>query len=304
MSTTESIVLLRRRSFGEVVGDTFAFIRLNLAVILKVHFLLSLPIIIVTAAIFVLLFRDHFSLIRTLSSGVFVDSIAFRDDMSNFAVSRLFSMFAMMPVSVNTFLIIDRYSKSATGKVTFEEVTALAWRKYLPVMIAKLLIAPIIFFTGMFLILPGIAFFTLFMCVELLIIQHNFGIFKAIGRSAGIMSRFFWMPFLFNLVFLGVYLLFVGLMQLPVMVLEEVTNLTTGRIDPDSFWSIAAMSLRTFNTILGYITYTIPTVGMGVMYFSLREKASQASIMDRIRSIGMEKTKKNEHKTQHKARTN
>ncbi len=132
------------------------------------------------------------------------------------------------------------------------------------------------------------------MCVELLIIQHNFGIFKAIGRSAGIMSRFFWMPFLFNLVFLGVYLLFVGLMQLPVMVLEEVTNLTTGRIDPDSFWSIAAMSLRTFNTILGYITYTIPSVGMGVMYFSLREKASQASIMDRIRSIGMEKTKKNE----------
>jgi hypothetical protein len=294
MSTTEKIVLLRRRSFGEVVGDSFAFIRLNLAVILKVHFLISLPIIIVTAALFVLLFRDHFSLIRTLSSGVFVDSVAFRDDMSNFAVARLFSLFAMMPVSINTFLILDRYSKSETGVVTFEEVTALAWRKYLPLMISKLIMAPIIFFSGMFLILPGIAFFTLFMCVEMLIIQHNYGIFKAISRSSSIMSRFFWTPFLFNLVFLGVYLLFVALMQLPVVVLEQATDLTTEMIDPDSFWSIAAMSLRTFNTILGYVTYTIPTVAMGVLYFSLREKASQASIMERIRNIGLEKNTKNE----------
>lgn len=294
MIATEKIELLRRRTFAEVVGDGFAFIRLNLAVILKVHFLLSLPIIIVTAAIFVLLFRDHFSLVRTLSSGVFVDTVAFRDDFSNFAVARLFSLFAMMPVSINTFIIIDRYTKSTTGIVTFEEVAKVAWRKYLPVMIAKLFMAPIIFFTGLLLILPGIAFYTLFLCVEMLMIQHNFGIFKAMGRSSSIMSRFFWTPFLFNLVFLTVYLVFVGMMQLPVTLLEQATNLTTGMIDPDSFWSIVAMSLRTFNTILGYVIYTIPTVGMGIMYFSLRERASQASIMDRIRSIGIEKKIRNE----------
>jgi hypothetical protein len=294
MSNPDKIVLLRRRTFGEVVGDAFGFIRLNLAVILKVHFLLSLPVIIVTAAVFVLLFRDHFSLIGQLSSGVFEDSVAFRDDMTNFAVARLFTMFAIMPVSINTFVLMDRYSKSATGVVTFEEVWTVAKRKYLPVMLAKLIVAPIIFFTGLLLFLPGIAFFTLFLCVELLIIQHNFGVFKAIGRSASVMSRFFWLPFLYNLVFLVMYLLFVGLMTIPVAILESVTELTTSRIDPGNVWSLVAISLRTFNTVLSYLVYTIPTVAMGMLYFSLRERASQASIMERIRSIGMEKQKRNE----------
>jgi hypothetical protein len=170
----------------------------------------------------------------------------------------------------------------------------VAKRKYLPVMAAKLIVAPIIFFTGLLLFLPGIAFFTLFLCVELLIIQHNFGVFKAIGRSASVMSRFFWLPFLYNLVFLVMYLLFVGLMTIPVAILESVTELTTSRIDPGNVWSLVAISLRTFNTVLSYLVYTIPTVAMGMLYFSLRERASQASIMERIRSIGMEKQKRNE----------
>ena len=82
---TERIELLRKRGFGELVGDTFAFIRLNLAVILKVHFLFSLPVIIVTAGVFLLLFRDHFSLLHTIDSGPFEDSIAFRDNFTNSA---------------------------------------------------------------------------------------------------------------------------------------------------------------------------------------------------------------------------
>ena len=289
MNTPDKIELLRRRTFSEVIGDMFTFIRLNLALILKVHFLLSLPIIILTAGIFVLLFRDHFSLVRTMSSGVFQDSVAFWDDFKTTAVDSMFSMFAVMPVSINTYIIMDRYSRSTTGQVSFEDVWTVFKRKYMPVMIAKLIVAPIMFFTGILLFLPGIAFFTLFLCVELLIIQHGYGIFKAIGRSASIMSKFFWTPFLFCLLFSITYFIFIGLMQFPVMILESVTDLTTGRIDPDSIWSIIAISLRTFNTILGYVVYTIPTVGLSILYFSLREKASLASIMDRIRGIGMEK---------------
>jgi hypothetical protein len=293
---TEKIELLRKRKFGEVVGDTFTFIRLNLAVILKVHFLLSLPVIIVTAALFVVLFRDHFSLLRTIDSGPFIDSIAFREDVTNQFISLLFSMMALLPVSITTFLIVDRYYHSKTGKVTFEEVMQVAKRKYLPVLAAKLLVAPIIFFTGLILVLPGIAFFTLFLCMELLIIQHNYSIFKAIGRSSSIMSRYFWAPFLNNLLFLLIYLIFTSLMQIPVGLLEEAAHLTTGSFDLDSPWTIVALSLRTFNTIVGFVLYTIPTVAMAMMYYSIRETSSQATIMDRILAIGSEKKKTPEYK--------
>lgn len=293
MATQERIELLQRRSFGEIVGDTFTFIRLNLGVLLKVHFLLSLPMVIVTAAVFVLLFRDHFSLIGTVSSGVFEDAVAFRDDVENFMVARLFSMFAVMPVSINTFLVVDRYYRSPDGVVKFEDVSKLALRKYLKVMLAKLIIAPIIFFTGLLLFFPGLAFFTLFLCVEMLIIQHDFGVFKAIGKSSSIMTQHFWNPFLLNFCFITVYLIFIGLMQVPVLVLEQMQDLTVEQVDPDSAWSIAAISFRTFNTILSYVLYTIPTVSMAMMYYSIRERSSQGRIMERIRSIGSPKVKSN-----------
>lgn len=288
----ERIELLRRRKFGEVLGDTFAFIRLNLAVILKVHLLLSLPIILVTAGIFLLAFRDHFSLLHTVDSGPFVDSVAWRDDMTTWGIGRLFAMLALIPVSTNTFLVVDRYQRSATGKVTFEEVWALARKKYLPVLAAKLLMAPIIFFTGLLLIIPGIVFYTLFLCVELLIIQHNFGVIRAIGRSSQIMGKFFWGAFGANILFLLVYLLFTSLMHLPVSIAEEAAELSTDTIDLDNPWALAALSFRVFNTIIGYVIYTIPTVAMALMYFSIREESSQATIMERIRAIGTEKKKR------------
>jgi hypothetical protein len=294
---TERIELLRKRTLGEVVGDTFTFIRLNLAVIFKVHFLLSLPIIIVTAGIFLVLFRDYFSLLRTIESGPFVDSIAFRDDVTTRTVSMLFSFMALLPISTNTFLIVDRYYHSKTGKVTFEEVLAVAKKKYLPVFVAKLVMAPIIFFTGLILVLPGIAFYTLFLCVELLIIQHHYGIFKAIGRSSGIMSRYFWNPFLYSILFLSIYTLFTSMIELPVGLLEQATNLTTGSVDIDSPLTIVALSLRAFNTIAGFMLYTIPTVALALIYYSIREASSQATIMERIRAIGTEKQKqKKEYK--------
>ncbi len=292
---TERIELLRKRGFGELVGDTFAFIRLNLAVILKVHFLFSLPVIIVTAGVFLLLFRDHFSLLHTIDSGPFEDSIAFRDNFTNSAISIFFSMMAMFPVSTTTYLIIDRYYHSPTGKVTFEDVVGIAKRKYLPVLVAKLAIAPIIFFTSLILVLPGLAFFTLFMCVELLIIQHNYGVFKAIGKSSNIMTKFFWSPFLNNLLFLSIYLIFTALMAVPVGILENALELTTTTIDLDSPWTIVVLALKTFNTILGFILYTIPTVAMALMYYSIRETSSKATIMERIRAIGTEKKKTPEY---------
>jgi hypothetical protein len=158
-------------------------------------------------------------------------------------------------------------------------------------LVAKLVIAPIIFFTSLILVLPGLAFFTLFMCVELLIIQHNYGIFKAIGKSSNIMTKFFWSPFLYNLLFLTIYLIFTALMAVPVGILENALELTTTTIDLDSPWTIVVLALKTFNTILGFILYTIPTVAMALMYYSIRETSSKATIMERIRAIGTEKKK-------------
>jgi hypothetical protein len=55
------------------------------------------------------------------------------------------------------------------------------------------------------------------------------------------------------------------------------------------------MALRTFNTILGYVIYAIPTVVIGIQYFSVREELSKGRIMERIKGIGLPKTKERDY---------
>jgi hypothetical protein len=303
MANSPRLELLRRRTFGEIVGDTFAFIRLNLAVILKTHFLISLPIILVTAAIFLLLFRDYFTLLRTIEHGPFIDTTHEQDVWITRLVMGTFSLLAITPISINTFAVVACYQRSSTGVVTFEEVWQVVRRKYLLVFLAKIIIAFIVILSGIFLLVPTFMFYTFFLCVELLIIQHNFSPFKAIGHSTNIMSKYFWMPLLVNLLFLLVFSLLTGfgfqnifggngIMELPIYLLDSVTNYTTTVRDENGVMTIVFLSLRTFNLIAGYILYTIPTVASAILYYSIREKLSQANIMDRIRNIGLEKKKK------------
>ena len=71
MENSKQLNLLKARNFGEKISDAFSLIRINLGVMLKAQFLISLPIIIVTAALFVLVFRDYFSLLSSIESGPF-----------------------------------------------------------------------------------------------------------------------------------------------------------------------------------------------------------------------------------------
>ncbi len=295
MANTEKLELLRRRKPSEIIGDAFTFIRVNLAILLKVHFLVSLPMILVIAAGFLLLFRDQFSLLTTIQSGPFVDAIAVRDSASRYMVSVMFSMLATMPISINTYAIVDVYSRKEDGAVTFEEVWGVLKKKFLPLLGLKVVTAIMIFSAGLFLFIPGLIIYSFLVCAELLIIQHGYGVFKAIGRSFSTMYKVFWDHIWLNILFLAVFVMFGFLMGLPVTLLESMAGFTTGTIDIDSPWTIMAMALRTFNTILSYVIYTIPTVVMAIQYFTIREKLSKASIVERINKIGLEKSKINEY---------
>lgn len=294
MANTEKINLLKRRSFSETVGDAFTFIRTNLAILIKVNFLISLPLILIIAGAFLLLFRDHFSLLSTIQSGPFVDSIAMRDSFTTYMVSMLFSMLATIPVSISTYAVFDVYSRKEDGIVKFEEVAAVLKRKFLPLLGFKIVMAIAMVISGFFAIIPAFVIYSFLLCSELLIIQHDYGVFKAINKSFSIVNKVFWDVVWLNFLFLLVFVLFGVLMGLPVSLLESMSGFATGTIDLDSPLTIVAMALRTFNTILSYVIYVIPTAVMGIQYYTIRERLSKESIVERINSIGLEKTKKNE----------
>ncbi|MEM0996873.1 MAG: hypothetical protein AAGN35_07335 [Bacteroidota bacterium] len=312
MENSRPLELLKTRTFSEKISDAFVLIRVNFGVLFKAHGFISLPIIILFAALFVVLFRDYFSLLTTLESGPFADVLVRRENFARYSLFMLFAYLAATPVVIVTLAVVDRYSRHPEQKVTFEEVWSTVRQKFLKLFLLRLLIAPLAamaYFTlfmpmgpsltplnvtiSILMLFPGMAFITLFLPADLLILQHNYPVGKAIRRSFTIMGQNFWSAFGATVGIALIYLSFSLLMLIPGEVLKMVEELTVGYREPSSWWGIFLTSLRGFNTIAGFVLFAIPIAGIGIQYFTIRETVARAGIMERIRSIGVEEQKVN-----------
>ncbi len=304
MESTERLNLNLSRTFSEKLGDTFKFIRLNAGVLVQTHLFISLPIIILTAGVLFLLFRDYFSLISTIDSGIFIDDVSYRRENYSWAMQNIFfPALAVLPVSANTLLIMHMYDQNQGKPVTFQQVWKEVPRQFTKLMLAKLVMLPIIMVSQTIVLLPddvgaqiflalffgsiSLIFYTLFSCVEMLILQHGYPIFKAIGRSSRIMNRFFWSTLGLNLVILIVYLFMTFAMEFPAMIIDTLQDISVLDLDMQGFWSWFAKALRAFSGIAGFLLFTIPAATVGLNYFSIKEQTNRSNIMDRIKSIGV-----------------
>jgi len=291
------------------MGDTFKFIRLNAGVLLQVHLFVSLPIIILFAGILFLLFNDYFSLISTIESGIFIDEITYRtQNTSWFLKNIIFPALAVLPVSANTLLVMHLHDKNTGDKVTFQQVSKLLPRQLTRLMLAKLVMLPIILipeiptlfpnedgakiFLALFLGSVGLVFYSLFSCVEMLMLQHGYSVFKAMGRSAKIMQRFFWATLALNLVILIVYLFMTFAMEFPALILDTIEEVAVVDLNLEGFGSIVSKALRAFSGVAGFLLFTIPAAAVGINYFSLKEQTNRSNIMERIGKIGERPTQK------------
>lgn len=292
------------RNFSEKLGDTFKFIRLNAGVLLQTHLFISLPIIILTAGLFFVLFREYFSLISTIDSGIFIDEVTYRRENYSWVLQNiLFPAMAVLPVSANTLLVMHLYDKHPDKKLTFQDVWKAAPRQLTRLMLAKLVMLPIILiaefpvifpeediakiFLAVFFSIVGLIFYTLFSCVEMLMLQHDYTVFKAMGRSSKIMNRFFWPTLGLNLVILVVYLFMTFAMEFPALIIDTLEGVSVLDMDMDGFWPIFSQALRAFSGIAGFLLFTIPAATIGLNYFSIKEQTNRSNIMERIKSIGV-----------------
>lgn len=303
MGHTENLNLNKSRTFGEKLGDTFTFARVNAGALLQVHLFISLPIIILFAGIFYLLFTDYFSLLGAVDSGVFIDDVSRRrETWAWFIQNILFPAFAVLPVSANTFIVMDLYEKGDGEKVSFQATTKAVAKQLPKLMAAKLIMLPLIMIvmlvtvaadevvfsiTFAILLAPiSIVFYTIFTCVELLILQHQYSIGGALSYSSKIIGRYFWMTFGSNFVILIIYLFLTFAMEFPSMALDTLEGITIFEMDMDSFWSVFTSALRGFSGVVGYLLFSFVSINAGIQYFSLKEKNNRKNIMDRIRMIG------------------
>lgn len=310
MISKELLNLNQTRSFGEKLGDSFAFVRLNAAVLLQTHLLVSLPIIIVIAAVFFLLFNGYFSLLDIVDSGPFFDEVADRFNSNSWFVQTiLFPAFAVIPISANTLLVMNVYEQSGKDTLTFNDIRP-ELKKLPRLLLTKLIMLPIMFFPFLLLIptmeegarivlvilLIGpiaLIFYTLLTCAELLVLQHQYPPFKAIGRSFSVMGKHFWPSYGVHIVIVGLYLITTALLETPAWVADNLEGVAVLDWDMDDFWAGFGKALHAFSALAGYLLYMLPPITAGIVYFSIKEQVQRKNIMERINLIGVEEQPEN-----------
>jgi hypothetical protein len=282
----ESLKLLKNRTGSERISDSFNFVRINLAILLKTQVLLSIPVILLTAALFQVLLTDYFSLMDSIGTGPFEDDVARDAERTQWLVGMLFTLAAIIPITVNTSIVFDAYARANGKPVTFDAVWESFKKNFLRLYMARLIISVIVAATSFILIIPGLVMYNLFLVTEMLMLQNNFGIGKALNRSSTVMGKAFWTAFWVNLgigaIILAAYLAMQGLLP----VLKWLASLVITDVGAGEFWEYLGMFIAALNTVLGYLLYMLSAAAGGIQYFTLREEIGRANIMERVRAIG------------------
>ena len=283
----ESLKLLRNRSGSERIADAFNFVRINLGILLKTQVLLSFPVILLTAALFQVLLTDYFSLLDSIGTGPFEDDVARDAERTQWFVGLVFGQMAIIPILVNTAIVFDAYARAEGKAVTFDAVWASFKKHFLRLYVARFLITAIVIGASFVLVVPGLVMFNLFLVTEMLMLQNQFGIGKAMGRSFNVMGRTFWTAFWVNLGLFAIigacYLAMQGLLP----VLKWLASLVVTDVGEGEFWELLGMGIASINSILGYLLYMLSAAAGGIQYFTLREELGRANIMERVRAIGI-----------------
>jgi hypothetical protein len=283
----ESLKLLRNRTGSERIADAFNFVRINLGILLKTQVLLSFPVILVTAALFQVLFTDYFSLLDSVGTGPFEDEVARDAERTQWFVGMVFWQMAIIPILINTAIVFDVYARAGGKAIAFDHVWATFKKHFLRLYIARFLITAMVVGAGFLLFVPALVLFNFFLVTEMLMLQNNFGIGKAMGRSFNVMSRAYWTAFWVNLgIFAIIGACFLAMQGL-LPVLKWLGSLVITDVGEGEFWEILGMCVAVVNTIFGYLLYMLTAAAGGIQYFTLREEIGRANIMERVRAIGV-----------------
>ena len=281
--TTSQLNFRKFRDFGDLLGDTFNFIKFEYKSFLRILMIYAGPFILFTAIASAWFQSGIFSMMSMM-----VDNDP-AEILSEFGLKLIVYMLAA--VVSNTMLICVVYSYIQLyierGKDGFvqEDVWYLVGKKFFQVLGAMVLMGLIIGVGVMLCIIPGIYFAVSFCLVLAVLFFENQSVGNALGRSMSIIRNDFWIG-----LGLGVVInILVGVISyvfvLPSVVFSMVVSINTLKGNSSDGVNIVYMILVAFGTFGASFLSAIPHITFSLFYHSQIEKTESPGLINKIESI-------------------
>ncbi len=277
----EKIEFRKVRDFGEIINDTFLFIRQNFKQLITAFFAIC-GIFLLVQAVFSSLYMSSMLGILTQARSGGTDYPRMSDIFTGqYFYLWLFVWLSFTAMKVTIASYIKYYTENDGARPGIEEIWVYFKRYYVKVFTYSTLIVLLIFFGLGFCLVPGIYLAIVFTPFELILIVEDASFGDAWVRCFRIVKDHFWKSFAVYLVAAIIYWISSGIISSLISLFSGVTNVfTTSDISREE--TMVASFLNIFSSVFFIIFY----IAAALNYFSLVEQKEGTGIMSRINRIG------------------
>lgn len=277
------IELAKTRDFGEVISDSFTFIRQNFKPLFKIVFTFCGLFILATAATYTLQQLK----VLDLQKRIFENKYQTFDTMADrFGIEYLLSMlfilisYALMSTTVISYMAL--YKQKGNIPPTTEEVWGYVKYYFLRVLLGIIVLSPLLLIATVLCLVPGIYVYPIFGLIFPIMVVENGSFGYAFNRSFKLINDNWWSTF--GALFVMLLIMYVAYMvfSIPTIIVSVISVLTHGQVSSSPVFTVIASVLQQ----LAQVLYVLPLVTLVMCYFNLTEIKEGSGLIDRINHFG------------------
>ncbi|MES2064156.1 MAG: glycerophosphoryl diester phosphodiesterase membrane domain-containing protein [Bacteroidota bacterium] len=279
------IELAKLRDFGEIISDTFQFIRQNFKEILKSFFIFCGFFLVALAAVS---FLQQYKIMHIFNEATSGGPRTFSTTMSDFWVSyvatTVLSFLTMCAISVTVLSFMALYKQKGNVAPTTDEVWGYFKYYYLRVLGGTFVLGILIGAGFVLCLIPGIYLFPILGLVLPIMVMENTAFGYAFNRSFQLIKQNWWATAGAVLVIW----IIVYVMMIVITIPASAVNVASILLRPQKLpqLSMGSILLGVILQAFAQILFIIPTIGIALCYFNLAEHKEGTSLLDRINKFG------------------
>ncbi|QJD96749.1 hypothetical protein HH214_13145 [Mucilaginibacter robiniae] len=293
----QNIELAKTRDFGEIINDTFVFIKQNLKPLLKSFFTICGLLLLALAIVQSLQMIKVYDLQRQIYTAASGSGTSYNAGyrfgyqygqmagqyLLSFAVMILF--YTVMLITILSYIAL--YKEKGNIAPTTEEVWVYVKYYFLRVLGSSILLGLLLMLGMVLCLIPGIWLYPITGLILAVIVLENAPFGYAFNRGFKLISNNWWLTF--GCLFVAGLIAGLGAMvfTVPNYIIMFYNLLVHTRASATS--SVPLVFITTTIQILGQTLLIIPLVTLALCYFNLTENKEGTGLLNRINQFGTTK---------------
>ena len=281
--------LRKTRDFGQIITDTFTYLRVHFKSLGKALFIFVFPILLISGVLISSSFVSMFDF-ADVTSNQPLNPEAVNDGMASFFVKFFIGMLLFMFNFLLIYVVVFKHMQLVDEGVEQIEVGMLLEdfaRNFFGTLGLFFVIAIATMIGLIFLIIPGIYIATKLSLAPVIFIAEEESFGDALSKSWEATQDYWWFTFGMSFV-MGIIMNFASyIFIIPMYILIGIVSFSTASAqgDPSSLGRIISV-LYGLSVVVPALLYCMPVTSQALVYFNIQERKTGNSMMNRIESLG------------------